>query len=47
MNRCNGKESQPIRSVALIQLVIRIDAYVANGHLPLELYVHQVWQLSI
>lgn len=37
------KMSLPVGSVALVQLVIRIDAYVANGRLPLELYVHQVW----
>lgn len=37
----------PIGSVALVQLVIRIDAYVANGRFSLELYVHQVRQLSV
>lgn len=39
--------SLPVGSVALVQLVIRIDAYVANGRLPLELYVHQVRQLPV
>lgn len=37
----------PIGSVALVQFVIRVDAYVANGRLPLKLYVHQVRQLPV
>lgn len=39
--------SLPVGSVALIQFVIRVDTYVTNGRLPLELYVHQVRQLPV